>query len=234
MNPPASKGKQSGFQKSHPQKSTWGRQGGKTKQHGSTYKPKKDQGARKVLTRTFDYVNTSCANFKYNYEPYFIVNTGVCSKASPQGVDRLDEPDHLQSHVGWKASPVHYKLGENNTRPMGLASHWGIPARTGSTSLANQANASNKLLHRGGGNDLLRGQRITVQRCSDRDLTLPGKLCITNLPSGKKGGGTETGHKPEGSQHVRETRAFQNRGTPHSPQPHPTEDWMIKLDLKDE
>jgi len=31
-------------------------------------------------------------------------------------------------------------------------------------------------------------ERITVQRCSDRDHTLPGKLCITNLPSGKKDG----------------------------------------------
>jgi len=36
---------------------------------------------RKVLTRTLDRVNTSCANFKYNCESYSIVNTGGCSKA---------------------------------------------------------------------------------------------------------------------------------------------------------
>ena len=46
VNPPGSKEKQSGFQKSHPQKSTWGHQGGKTKHHGSIYRPKKDQGAK--------------------------------------------------------------------------------------------------------------------------------------------------------------------------------------------
>jgi len=46
VNSPGSKGKQSGFQRSHPQKSTWVRQGGKTKHHGSTYRPKKDQGAK--------------------------------------------------------------------------------------------------------------------------------------------------------------------------------------------
>ena len=38
---------------------------------------------RKILTRTLDHVNTSCANFKYNRESYSIVNTGVCSKAPP-------------------------------------------------------------------------------------------------------------------------------------------------------
>jgi len=35
-----------GFQKSHPQKTTWGHQGGKTKQYGPTYKAKKNQGAK--------------------------------------------------------------------------------------------------------------------------------------------------------------------------------------------
>jgi len=45
VNPTVPKGK-SGFQKSHPQKTTWGHQGGKTKQYSPTYKAKKNQGAK--------------------------------------------------------------------------------------------------------------------------------------------------------------------------------------------
>jgi len=122
----------------------------------------------------------------------------------------------------------HYKLGENNSRPMGLASHKGLPPRTGSITMANQTNASNKLLHGRGGNDLLRGQIITVQRCSDRDHTLPGKLCITNLPSGKKG-----------DRGLRALNMFMNHkhykmeGLHTLPDLIQLEDWMIKLDLKD-
>ena len=41
VNPTVSKGK-SGFQKSHPQKTTWGHQGGKTKQYSPMYKAKKN------------------------------------------------------------------------------------------------------------------------------------------------------------------------------------------------
>ena len=45
VNPPGPKGKQMGFQKSHPQRSTWGHQGGK-KHYSPTYKPRKEQGAK--------------------------------------------------------------------------------------------------------------------------------------------------------------------------------------------
>ena len=176
---------------------------------------------RKVLTRTFECVSTSCFNFKYNCEPYPLINTGDCSKAPPRGVDWSDEPDHHQSHVGWKTNPVHNKLGENNSRLMGLASHKGIPTRIGSTTLANEANASNKLLCRGVGNDLFRNQTTAVQGCSGRDHTFPGRLCITNLPGRKEGGETEVGNKPEGTQHVCGTGAFQNGGTTHPSRPHP-------------
>jgi len=48
----------------------------------------------------------------------------------------------------------------------------------------------------------------------------PGSFVSQIFLEEKKGGGTETGHKPEGSQC--ETRAFQNGGSPHSPRPHPT------------
>ena len=44
VTPTGPKGKQVGFQKSHPQKNTWGCQGGKTK--GSSFKPKKFQGSK--------------------------------------------------------------------------------------------------------------------------------------------------------------------------------------------
>ena len=174
------------------------------------------------MTRTFEHVNTSCVNFTYNCEPYPIVNTGGCSKASPRGVDRSDESDHHQSHVGWEASPVHNKLGENNSRPMGLASLKGVPTKTGSTALATKTDASNKLLGREEQNDLHRDHRTPVQRCSGRDHTFPGRICITNLPGRKEGGGTEAGNKPKGTQHIRETRTFQNGGTTHPPRPHPT------------
>ena len=59
---------------------------------------------RKVLTRHFKFVNTSCVNFIYNCEPYSIANTGVCSEAPPRGVDRSDSSDHLQPHVVKSAS----------------------------------------------------------------------------------------------------------------------------------
>ena len=49
VNPPGSKGKQTGFQKSHPQRSTWGHQGGKKKHYDPTYKPRKEQGAKENL-----------------------------------------------------------------------------------------------------------------------------------------------------------------------------------------
>ena len=184
--------------------------------------PRSKDLSRKVLTRHFECINTSCVSFKHNCESYPIVNTGVCSKAPPGGVDRSDELDHHQSHVGWRAFPVCNKLGENNSRLMGLASHKGIPNRTGSTTLANKANASNKLLCRGGGNDLLRGQRFTVQRCSDRGLAYQGKLCITNFPGRKEGRGTEASHKSKGSQHVCEARTLQNGGITHPSRSYPT------------
>ena len=43
---------------------------------------------------------------------------------------------------------------EKITRWMGLASHKRVPTRTGSITLANKANASNKLLHRGGSTEV--------------------------------------------------------------------------------
>jgi len=97
------------------------------------------------LTRTFDVVNTTCANFKYNCKLYPSVNTGGFSKASPGGVDESDELDHQQPHVGWKTCPVLRKLGKVNTRLMGPASHKGIPVRTGSNTTPTEADASNKL-----------------------------------------------------------------------------------------
>jgi len=46
VNPSGSKGKQMGFRRSHPQRNTWGHQGGKTKHYAPSYKLKKDQGAK--------------------------------------------------------------------------------------------------------------------------------------------------------------------------------------------
>ena len=220
VTPAGSKGKQTVFQKGHPQKNTWGRQGGSQLQVKEVSRLK--VLSRKVLTRDIRCVNTSRVNFKYNYEPYPIVTTGVCSAATPRGVDKSVEPDYHQSHVGWKVSPVRIKLGENNSRPMGLASHKGIQTGTGTATLANKANASNTLFIGGRGNDLYRGQRIiTSQRCSDRDPTCSGRLRVTNLSGRKEGGGTEAGNKSEGSQHVCEAQAFQNGGASHSPRSHP-------------
>ena len=173
------------------------------------------------MTRDIRCVNTSCVNFKYHYEPYPIVTTGVCSAATPRGVDKSVEPDYHQSHVGWKVSPVRIKLGKNNSRPMGLASHKGIQTGTGTATLAKKANASNTLFIGGKGNDLYRGQGTTSQGCSGRDPTCPGRLCVTNLSGRKEGRGTEAGNKPEGSQHICEARAFQNGGASHSPRSHP-------------
>jgi len=121
------------------------------------------------------------------------------------------------------------KLGENNPRLMGLASHKGVSTIVGSTTLATKTNASNKLLGGGEQNDLHGDWGATVQRCSGRDHTFPGKLCVTNLPGGKEGGGTEAGNKPKDTQHVRKTWAFQNGGTTHTPWSHPTEGMDDKI-----
>ena len=116
--------------------------------------------------------------------------------------------NHHQPNVGWKAGPVHNKLGESNAIPMGPASH--------------KAHASNKLLHRAKGNDLQGDQRIIGQGCSGRDHPFPGRLCVTGLPGSKEGGWTEASDKLEGTKRVCEAQKFQNGGTTYPSQPHPT------------
>ena len=88
--------------------------------------------------------------------------------------------------------------------------------------MAAEAYASNKLLYRAKGNNLQGDQRIIGQGCSGRDHPFPGRLCVTDPPSSKEGGGTEAGDKPEGIQHVCEAWTFQNGGTTYPSQPHPT------------
>ena len=173
--------------------------------------------SRKDLTRAIRCVNTSCVDFKYN----LLTQVSAQQQHLEVLIRKSVEPDYHQSHVGWKVSPVCIKLGENNSRPMGLASYKGIQTETGTATLANKANTSNTLFIGGRGNDLYRGQRITSQGCSDRDPTCSGRLCVTNLSGRKEGGGTEAGNKPEGSQHICEARAFQNGGASHSPRSHP-------------
>ena len=65
-------------------------------------------------------------------------------------------------------------------------------------------------------------ERIIGQGCSGKDHLFPGRLCVTDLPVSKEGRGTEADDKPEGTQHVCETRTFQNGGTTYPSQPHPT------------
>ena len=185
------------------------------------------------MTRDLKCVNTSCINFKCNCKSYPIVNTGVCSKATPRGVDRSVEPDYHQPHVGWKVSPVHNKLGENNSRPMGLASHKGVQTRISLTTLANKSNASDKLLIGGRGNDLYRSQRVTSQGCSDRDPTHPGRLCITNLLGREEGGGQRPVINLKALNMFVKHEHFKMEGLHVLPDLIQQEDWMIKLDLKD-
>ena len=175
------------------------------------------------MTRDIRCLNTSCVNFKYNYEPYPIVTTGVCSAAKPRGVDKSVEPDYHQSHVGWKVSPVRIKLGENNSRPMGLASHKGI-----------QANASNTLFIGGRRNDLYRGQRITLAKGAVIETQPAQEGFVSQIFLVEK---KEGGQRPVINLKALNTffkhEHFKMEGLHILPDLIQSEDWMIKLDLKD-
>jgi len=95
------KPKHLGFQKGHSQQHTGGHQGRKTKHYDPTNKSSKkelaSQGKSWLEPLIVSTPRVSILDTIVNPIP-----TGDCSKAPPRGVDGSDEPDHHQSHAGWK------------------------------------------------------------------------------------------------------------------------------------
>jgi len=98
------------------------------------------------MTRCRSFVNTICVKFNKLFEPYHRVSTGTDIKTPLRDVDRPNGLNNQQSKIGWKAGPVFKKLGSANTRRMGLTSGIRVSARIISDTLANKANAINKVL----------------------------------------------------------------------------------------
>ena len=98
-----------------------------------------------------------------------------------------------------------------------------VSARFISDTLANKANATNKVLCRGANEDLDGDQGITVQGCNKGDDPIPKKFCATNLFGGEEGRGAETSNKSEIPQFLCEDRTLQNGRAPHFAKPHPSE-----------
>ena len=160
-------------------------------------------------------VYTSCIKFNKVCQPYPQINTGGCTKGSLRGVDKPDGLDYKQSQT----CSVHKQLAEDNTRLMGLASHIRVSPRVDSGTLAVKANAKDDVLIGGAGKDLRRYQRALVQGCNCGSNNF---LCITNLSSGKEGGGSKTCNKSKILEQLCEDRALQNGGVAHPPRLHPT------------
>ena len=175
------------------------------------------------MTKNFrSCVYTSCVKFNKVCQPYPQINTGGCTKGSLRGVDKPDGLDYKQSQTGWKTCSVRKQLAEDNTRPMGLASHIRVSPRVDSGTLAVKDNARDNVLAGGAGKDLGRDQRALVQGCNCGGNNFQGKLCITNLSSGKEGGGSKTCNKSKIPEQLCEDRALQNGGVAQPPRPHPT------------
>jgi len=116
---------------------------------------------------------------------------------------------------------------------MGLASHKGIPIRTGSNTLAAEAYASNKLLYRVKGNDLQGDQRITSLGCSGRDHSSQEEFVSQIFLVAKKEGGQRLVINLKTLNMFVKHKHFKMEGLHILPNLIQPEDWMIKLDLND-
>ena len=121
-------------------------------------------------------------------ESYPCVYTGGCSKTSIGGVNKSDGFVHQQHQAGWKAHPVLKKLGTDHTRLMGLASHIRVSTGVDPDPLASKANATDKLLNNGAGDDLTGDQRSVSLGYNSGDNAVQRGLCLTDFCGGKRKG----------------------------------------------
>ena len=160
--------------------------------HGKIREPQAADKKEPEMTKNFrSCVYTSCVKFNKVCQPYPQINTGGCTKGSLGGVDKPDGLDYKQSQAGWKTCSIHKQLAEDNTRPMGLASHIRVSPRVDFSTLAAKAYARDNVLIGGAGKDLRRDQIALMQGCNCGVNSFQGELCITNLSSEKEGGGVK-------------------------------------------
>ena len=182
-----------------------------------------------TINRTFDRINTCCTKFIKVCKSYPCINTSFCTNTTPTGVDKANGPSHYQQLPGGKGGSICSQLVSNNTRSMGLANNNGLPVGTDAGALSNKTKPCNTVFFRGKTQNFPGGTGTSGERSHCRGTIDPGKLCFSNLPSGKEGRGTKTSSQPQEPQLLHKNGTLQDGGAPHPARPDP----VSGLDDKD-
>ena len=182
-----------------------------------------------TINRTFNRINTCCTKFIKVCKSYPCINTSFCNNTTPTGVDKANGPSHYQQLPGGKGGSLCSQLVSNNTRSMGLANNNGLPVGTDAGALSNKTKPCNTVFFRGKTQNFPGGTGTSGERSHCRGTIDPGKLCFSNLPSGKEGRGTKTSSQPQEPQLLHKNGTLQDGGAPHPARPDP----VSGLDDKD-
>ena len=123
--------------------------------------------------------------------------------------------------AGRVAHFVHNWYISNNTRLMGLANNNGLLVGTDAGALSNKTKPCNTVFFRGETQNITGGTGTSGERGHCRGTIDPGKLYLSNLPSGEEGRGTKTGSQPQEPQLLHTNGALQDGGAPHPARPDP-------------
>ena len=143
---------------------------------------------------------------------YPCINTSFCTNTIPTGADKANGPSHYQQLPGGKGGSLCSQLVSNNTRSMGLANNNVLPVGTDAGALSNKTKPCNTVFFRGETQNIPGGTGTSGEKGHCRGTIDPGKLCLSNLPSGEEGMGTKTGSQPQEPQLLHTNRALQDGG----------------------
>ena len=158
--------------------------------------------------------HTDCCTL-YTNTTKFIKSCSIYSgnkhtNTSYTGSHQHHEPVNNLQKTGWASSILPTKLGSANTRSMGTPNCGWIPTRVDNNSLPGPYAPPNKVFTREQGPNNHRGPRTIEQRGNLGDTTYTTEFCVSNLPDGKEGWGSETCDESKGSQSIYKDRTLQD------------------------
>ena len=191
------------------------------------------EGATEEMTKQHKDCYSLYANATNFIKSHFSYSCDKHTVTPHTGSHQYYEPVNKVPKVGWASSILPTKLGGVNSGPVGTPNCGWLPIRTNLGALPGPRAPSNKVLTKEHGPNNHRGPGTPGQRGNREDTTHTTKLCVSNFLGRKEGWGAETGHKLKGSQSICEDRALQDGRSSLTPRSLQSQDWMVKLDLKD-
>ena len=172
------------------------------------------------MTSTFRlFVNTTCTKFNECCKAYPRVNTSLYTERSYKGTNKSDGLNYKKSKSGRETWLLCPQLGEDHSRPMGLAGDNRVSVGIYPDSIPNEAEPRNKVLCSGTCQDNTGGPGPSDKRGCSKSGYGYRQLCLPIFLVQRKGG--QASNKSQRPQQLCEGGTLQDGGSPHSSRPNP-------------